>query len=165
MLVGDKVTMSMDISAVNRPDSAARGDAPAHADALHEQTASLRRDHEGRVAHPQRLEQAFGQQRREGTAGSASENDAEQVVGRVIETALMPFDANAHRAIPEGPLESVSIRQLSKHASVFIREVELGGKPVIVTRMGTPIGYLVPLDYAREHLPQLSAASDPPGET
>jgi antitoxin (DNA-binding transcriptional repressor) of toxin-antitoxin stability system len=53
-----------------------------------------------------------------------------------------------------GPAEqgmaSISIRQLGKHTSICIREIERGGKPVIVKREGEPVAFIVPLEAAAE---------------
>jgi antitoxin (DNA-binding transcriptional repressor) of toxin-antitoxin stability system len=55
---------------------------------------------------------------------------------------------------------SISIRQLGKNASTYLLEFERQGVPVTVTRMGRAIAYLVPLEYASAHLPELQTAVD-----
>jgi prevent-host-death family protein len=40
---------------------------------------------------------------------------------------------------------TISIRQLHKHASAVLAEVERVGEPVLITRAGAPIAVLTPL--------------------
>ncbi len=44
-----------------------------------------------------------------------------------------------------GSDRTVSIRQLSKHASIVMAEIERTGEPMLVTRNGEPIALLAPL--------------------
>jgi prevent-host-death family protein len=47
-------------------------------------------------------------------------------------------------------MTSISIRQLGKHVSACIRDVEAGEKPVIVLRENKPVAYIIPLEVAAE---------------
>jgi antitoxin (DNA-binding transcriptional repressor) of toxin-antitoxin stability system len=47
-------------------------------------------------------------------------------------------------------MTSISIRQLGKHVSACIRDIELGKKPVVVLRDNEPAAYIIPLDAAAE---------------
>jgi prevent-host-death family protein len=57
--------------------------------------------------------------------------------------------------------ETISLRQLTKHASELLRTIEERGRPATVTRLGKPVAFLVPLAYAKEHLPTLLEEFDP----
>jgi len=60
--------------------------------------------------------------------------------------------------------DAVSIRQLGKHASTLIREIEEHGRPAVVTRMGEPVVYIVPRELAQRHpllLAELAQATGP----
>ena len=59
----------------------------------------------------------------------------------------------------KGVGDEVSLRQLGKYPSEIVHQVELIGEPIIVTREGRPAAYLVPIDYAAEHL-ELPRASE-----
>lgn len=48
----------------------------------------------------------------------------------------------------EKGVTSISIRQLGKHTSACIRDIELGEKPVIVTREDEPVAYVIPIAAA-----------------
>jgi antitoxin (DNA-binding transcriptional repressor) of toxin-antitoxin stability system len=52
-------------------------------------------------------------------------------------------------------MNTVSIRQLNKHTSLLMQRIEDSGEPALITRGDEPVGFVVPLEYAREHLPGL----------
>jgi antitoxin (DNA-binding transcriptional repressor) of toxin-antitoxin stability system len=47
-------------------------------------------------------------------------------------------------------MTSISVRQLGKHVSACIRDIQLGGKPVVVLKEDEPAAYIIPLDVAAE---------------
>lgn len=62
----------------------------------------------------------------------------------------------------EKGMTSISIRQLGKHVSACIRDIELGEKPVTVLRDNKPVAYIIPLDAAAELGLQPEGADDAP---
>jgi prevent-host-death family protein len=61
-------------------------------------------------------------------------------------------------------LSTVGIRELSKHASAIIHDVESKKEPALITRRGRPVAYVLPVDsqefedFVLAHAPQFVAS-------
>jgi prevent-host-death family protein len=60
----------------------------------------------------------------------------------------VPRDQQQTR-LAAGPLETVSLRQLQKHAREVLNNLETYDHPVVITREGRPVAVLVSIDTAR----------------
>lgn len=50
----------------------------------------------------------------------------------------------------EKGMTRISIRQLAKHASACIRDIEEGAVPVVIKRHEQPVAYIIPVEAAAE---------------